>query len=513
MLKSGQREISFLDCTLRDGGYYTNWDFDPSLVDQYFTAMNNLPVDYVEIGYRSKPAENYAGEFYFLPLFVLEKCKTKTDKKLAVILNEKDIKKEDLIELLRPCKGIVELIRLAVAPANINRALELAGLIKDMEFGVSFNLMYASEWQEDLLSEEIYDALNNKVDFFYVVDSFGGMYPSEISGIFSGLKRKLNIKLGFHGHNNLEMSLVNSLAAMENGADIIDATICGMGRGAGNLKTELLLTVLHKKYKLPVDFDSLNTLTESFLELKRIYNWGTSLPYMVSGAFSLPQGTVVSQVKKRYFSLNSIVKQVTTGTDISNQHKYPLFESKEGLHEALIVGGGNTPERFSDALIIYLSKNPDTVIIHSSSKNVKIFEGFKNLQIHCLPGKEAERLDNILSEKDSSKRIMVIPPYGFIQGHIPEKFQSQTKGLKTLSFSVSKEISATAMAMEIAKTLSVSQVLLTGFDGYEEDIKKEELELFEENELIFKAVAGKMNLMAITPTYYSIPSTSIFSLL
>lgn len=513
MLKSGQKEISFLDCTLRDGGYYTNWDFDPSLVDQYFSAINNLPVDYVEIGYRSRPAKKYAGEYYYLPLFVLENCKKKTDKKLAVILNEKDVKQEDLDELLTPCRGIVELIRLAVAPVNINRALQLASVIKAMGFMVSFNLMYASEWGNDLLSEEVCDALNKHTDYFYVVDSFGGMYPVEIADIFSGLHKRLDIKLGFHGHNNLEMALVNSLAAMENGVDIIDATISGMGRGAGNLKTELLFTVLHQKYNLPVDFDSLNKLTDSFLDLKQQYNWGVNLPYMVSGAFSLPQSTVVSQIKKRYFSLNSIIEEVSSGANSFVPQEYDFFEPKESLGKVLIVGGGNTPKRFSEPLTKFLTDNPDIAIIHSSSRNVKVLQDLENLQFHCLPGREGKRLENLLPHECLANRIMLVPPCNYIASYVPHRFLSQTKRLKQLEFSVNEEVSATAMALEIAKILSAKKVLLTGYDGYEDPIKKEELELFEENELIFKMAEKQMEIKAVTPTHYSVPSTSIFSLL
>ena len=61
-------KFKLLDCTLRDGGYYTDWDFDKALVDDYFESMNNLPIEYIEIGYRSTKINNqYLGEYFYLP--------------------------------------------------------------------------------------------------------------------------------------------------------------------------------------------------------------------------------------------------------------------------------------------------------------------------------------------------------------------------------------------------------------------------------------------------------------
>ena len=106
------------------------------------------------------------------------------------------------------------------------------------------------------------------------------------------VRSKTNVKLGFHGHNNLEMALANTLTAIDEGIDIVDATITGMGRGAGNLKTELLLTVLNAKGVLDFPYNELSKTVDDFTELQSHYEWGTNLPYMVSGANSLPQKQV-----------------------------------------------------------------------------------------------------------------------------------------------------------------------------------------------------------------------------
>src|SRR5688500_12545167 len=101
------RPFEILDCTLRDGGYYTNWDFNRNLVELYYSSFNELPVDYLEIGYRSNPMKEYLGEYFYCPAYVLEEAKQRSNKKLVIILNEKDVRTEHVKKLLQPCAGLI----------------------------------------------------------------------------------------------------------------------------------------------------------------------------------------------------------------------------------------------------------------------------------------------------------------------------------------------------------------------------------------------------------------------
>ena len=303
-----------LDCTLRDGGYYTQWDFDKELVTLYLQSMEQLPVDYLEVGYRNPAMSGYYGEYYFCPVSTLEWMKSITTKDLAIILNEKDIELDQIEGLLLPIKGLVRMIRMAVDPQHFGRALEKAKVVKALGFELAFNVMYMSKWDQYPAMMENLRALDGTVDYFYLVDSYGGVFPDEVKETIEKVRTGTHCHLGFHGHDNLEMALSNTLAAIQHGVNIIDATMTGMGRGAGNLKTELLLTVLNSKYGIEVNFNELSELTGAFQELQDQYRWGTSLPYMVSGANSLPQKEVMEWVSKRYYSINSIIRALGNRT-------------------------------------------------------------------------------------------------------------------------------------------------------------------------------------------------------
>jgi len=129
------------------------------------------------------------------------------------------------------------MIRMAVDPINFKRALSLAKAVKSKGFEVAFNVMYMSRWDDypEMMSDLKY--MDGIVDYFYLVDSFGGVFPNDVTNTVIKVRSLSNVKIGFHGHNNLEMALANTIAAIEAKVDIVDATITGMGRGAGNLKT------------------------------------------------------------------------------------------------------------------------------------------------------------------------------------------------------------------------------------------------------------------------------------
>lgn len=145
------KNYKILDCTLRDGGYYTNWDFDAHVVDEYITAMNKLPIGYLEVGYRNNPGKEYLGKFGYTPVSVLNHLRELSTKKLVVMLNEKSTKPEDISKLLDPIKGLADMVRIAINPKNFDRAVVLAKAVKKKGFEVGFNVMYMTHWPRHLL--------------------------------------------------------------------------------------------------------------------------------------------------------------------------------------------------------------------------------------------------------------------------------------------------------------------------------------------------------------------------
>lgn len=515
-------DYKILDCTLRDGGYYTNWDFDDRLVKEYYTAMESLPIDYVEIGYRSVPLNSYLGKFFYCPEYVMEEAKKyMPSKKLAILLNEKDVGIKDLNYLLDPCKKYIDLVRVAVDPSNFKRAIELAKVIKEAGFEVAFNVMYMSSWNDhkDFLKE--LPMVNDLVNYFYMVDSFGGVLPAQVREITNMLKNNLSVPFGFHGHNNLELGLINSLTAIEAGCSIIDSTITGMGRGAGNLKTELLLTYLsseENKYKF--SFTELSKIVSSFEELQKHYEWGTNLPYMISGANSLPQKEVMSWISKRRYSISGIVNALQNRKDkISDNLEVPDFIPTQTFEKTILIGGGNSALSHFEAIRKVLENNNEfssACVIHASTRYAQEYHQIGIPQYYCLIGNEGHRLKNAFDNLALFNHKCVLPPFPRDMGtFIPEDIKSHTVQLREVTFTDSYVDSPLTIALQTALEIKSKEIILVGFDGYDVNINRTQVELSQENQHVLnQALKVFDNIKFWTPTKYNnIPQHSVYSLL
>ena len=504
-----KKGMKILDCTLRDGGYYTEWDFSKEIVRLYIESLNQLPVDYIEIGYRSKPMVDYYGEFFYCPVYIMEQIRQQCSKKIAIMLNEKDVSETTAPELLKPTFGLIDMVRLAVDPKNFRRALKLAELINGMGFEVGFNVMYMSKWpsQKDFLNQ--LNEVDEKVEYFNMVDSYGGVYPNDVREIYNLVRSKTNVKIGFHGHNSLELGLINTLTAIDCGAEIVDTTITGMGRGAGNLKTELLLIALNAKRLLEFDFNMLSKVVDSFSNLQKEYQWGSNLPYMFSGANSLPQKEVMEWVGKRFYSFNSILRALTNQTKgIKDNQQFPSFELTTGKRtlKALIVGGGSSVVNHADAIIHFLNQHPDMVIIHASSKNSMVFQDVSNRQIFCLVGNEGHRMEDVFSGDVPQHTTCILPPYPRKMGtYIPKKLRKNSYELANVNFTDKYIDSHTAIALQATINLAASSIEIIGYDGYSNTLAgQKEQELFIENEYLFKKYLESFGteIRSLTPTVY-----------
>ena len=176
--------MRILDCTLRDGGYYTNWDFEIGLVKEYLTTVNDLPIDYIEIGYRQPAKTEYMGEYAYLPMQTIRQCrKYAPNKELAVMLNLKDVDETSVVALLEPLKGIIPMIRFATAPKDVEKVSKIAANVQKLGFKVSVNFMYMSTWLDNEMFWQKLPLLNGNIDLLCMVDSYGAVYPQEVPQI------------------------------------------------------------------------------------------------------------------------------------------------------------------------------------------------------------------------------------------------------------------------------------------------------------------------------------------
>lgn len=512
-----KKNFEICDCTLRDGGYYTNWNFDKKFVLNYLKTMEAIKaIDVVEIGYRSLPKDEYYGEYFYCPKYFLKQAREiAPSKKLAVMLNEKDITVKDLT-ILDDCIGYIDLIRLAVNPDNLDRALGVAKHIKDKGFAVGFNLMYMSQWANDNEFISKLKITEGKVDYLYLVDSFGGVYPEDVTSLISNIKKTITTPIGFHGHNNLELALINSIKSIEAGCNIIDGTITGMGRGAGNLRTELLLTYLSAKDQIDINLNTLSETVNQFENFKKNHQWGTNLPYMISGAFSLPQAEVMSWISKHRYTVDSIVNALQNRKDkvIDNVELKPIYLKRKPSN-VIIIGGGLSTKSNIESLNQLLESKQDCILVHAGCKYVNDFSRFNSPQYIAIIAAEANKLDYIESSSINESSVFITSPSPREMGLVlPKNYEINTYELDQFTFTKKYHDSLLAIALEFAIQNDPEEINLVGFDGYDLKTDEKMLEVSEENQYLLDSFTSFSNipLNSYTATNYkNIKSKSIFS--
>lgn len=494
-----------LDCTLRDGGYYTNWDFNSETVDAYIQAMNVLPIDYLELGYRNNPTKEYMGKFGYCPVSVLKHIRQTCAKKLDVMLNEKSTRPKDLDALLCPIAGLVDMVRIAIDPKNFNRAVVLAKAVKAMGFEVGFNVMYMSKWMTEYPEFlEKLDVLDSFANLFCMVDSFGGVTPEDVTSITKTVRKSTTCPIGFHGHNNLQLSLINTITAMKLGVDYVDATILGMGRGAGNLNMELLLTYLNAHEGLKVDFNVLGDVVSAFTPLLEKHQWGTNLPYMLAGANRIPQKEVMDWVTNRVYSFNSIVRALENRKNSTvDNAKYPEFTADRKYNKVIVIGGGNSVKEHLEGIKAYVDAN--TALIFSTARHAALFADVHCAKFYALVGTESRRMTKNVSATDF-KDTVILPPYPRTMGtEVPVFAEQNTFELSSVEFINDYKDSSTTIAFQTALNIYADKVYCIGYDGYPGGVLSEkEVALTHENKAIFDAVSNVLGhkLQSLTPSIY-----------
>ena len=505
--------MKILDCTLRDGGYYTNWDFDRELVDDYLKLVKFLPIDVIEVGYRGNvKKDSYYGEFYFLTKNNLRNIKSKIgkNKKLSVMVDIKDWENpKELKANLRECKKIVDIVRFAVNPKKTKNLEKFLKEINSLGFKIALNLMYSHLLLKSPFLIKSILKFKNYFDIIYIVDSYGTLISNDVKKLIIDIKNlDPTISIGFHAHNNLEMALSNSIEAIENKIDYLDSTFTGMGRGAGNLKTELLLTYLSlKKKSLKIrNFKNIGPVIDKFEEMKLKEKWGTSLPYMISGSTQSPQSEVMQLIKSKRYNISDIVSYLDRKDKTNEDVKKNLNFNKSNI---LIVGGGTSVKHKINYIREYLSNNPSTFIIFSSTRNIGLFKKISNKSIICITGNEITKINNISIKKNNFLINNKIDDKTIL----PKKVDNFFK-LKKNNINYKINNSPLAISLSASCEMKAKNVYLIGFDGYDKTNKINDYSLLKENQKIIDYYKNKLNLTFLTDTEYeNIKKSSIYKFL
>lgn len=476
-------KVHVLDCTLRDGGYCNQWYFGFENIKKITNGLVEAGIDIIECGFLTNRVmyNPEVAKYNSVDQLstVIPDCRE--GSLFVVMVNYGEFNIDDLPEY---DGSSIDGIRVAFHKKNLPEALELCEAIKKKGYKVFIQAMVSLCYTDEEFLEMIRKVNSFEPYAFYIVDSFGMMKGKDLTRLFYMVEHNLkeNIWIGFHSHNNMQLAYSNAqtlVGVRTNRNLIVDSSVYGMGRGAGNLNTELFIDFLNENYGDDYQLKPLLTIIDEILNVfyQRNY-WGYSLPNYISAAHNAHPNyagylddkktltvedmneifDMMEEEKKFSYDKEYIeelyLKYMTTGK-VQEEHKGELAVALKGKRIVLIAPGKSSVDQKD--VIIAATKKENTVIVSVN------FE-YAYVSTHYIFLSNLRRF----KELDRTKKQKCI-----VTSNIPaDGVYLQTKYLDLVNQMEGVRDNAGLMAIKFLMGYGVSEIKLAGFDGYSHDAKE-----------------------------------------
>lgn len=296
LMTDRRRDVQVLDCTIRDGGCTNGWRFDHGLVRDVVRALAASGVDIVEVGYQTSAGvydRSEVGPWRFCEEEDLRAVAADAGVRLSCMVDQGRFEARDLRSAER---SLVDVIRVATYGEHIDAAIDLCHAALDQGYEVHCNVMAVSTCTPQQVDRFLQALGQSRVETVAVVDSFGALYPHHLRYLIRKYKNWLrpDQRVGVHLHNNQGVAFANTIIAIEEGAQLADATLFGMGRGAGNCPLELLLMYLDDERHDP---RALLPLLDRFAAMRDELRWGYHPAYAITGWLNRHPGDAIMHMR------------------------------------------------------------------------------------------------------------------------------------------------------------------------------------------------------------------------
>ena len=312
-------EIKVIDCTVRDGGLMNKWQFDDNFVGHVYRALSEAGIDYMEIGYLSSEkafCRKEFGDWRFCAEDDLKRIIGDSEKNIKLSAMA-DIGRIDQVDIPHKSESSLDMVRVACYVHQVDTAIDLAHHCQDKGYETTINLMAVSTVGLRDIEEALADLAKSQVPVIYLVDSFGAFYSEDIEHLSKKYMDSLPGKtIGIHAHNNQQLAFANTISAIISGINYLDATLYGIGRGAGNCPLELLISFLkNPKFKVrPL----VEVIEKEILPWQKKIDWGYFVPYMMSGVLNQhPRSAMAHMESENKDRITDFYDQVMSSTELA----------------------------------------------------------------------------------------------------------------------------------------------------------------------------------------------------
>ena len=545
-----EKNIKLLDCTLRDGGYYNDWDFSPNLIADYLYAMAALKVDFLEVGFRSLKNEGFKGGCAFstdsfieslaIPIELTDKIGVMvngaelTSKQAGLLsLEKQETTQVSILEKLFKPKALspITLVRIACHVHEFESCLPASIWLKEQGYLVGFNLMQIAEQTTEEITLLAKKASRFPIDVLYFADSMGSLNPLQVGQIISAFKKGWQGALGVHTHDNMGQGIANSMQAVSDGVTWIDSTVTGMGRGPGNAQTEYLAMALEPYRESTGNPTKLFELIRKYFKpLQTQYGWGTNPYYYMAGQSGIHPSYIQEMLQDSRYSDEDVLaviehlkveggKKFSLGTLEAARHFYSgeprgTWSPKEVMQgrSVLIVGTGPGISKYCEAIELFIEQHQPYVIALNTQQNIR--EDLINARAACHP---------VRLLADCNEHLKLSQPLITPASMLPEDVKQALQDKELFDFGIAvngadfkfndyhAELPASlvvAYVLAVATSGKAKRIYMAGFDGYPEGDPRNE-----ETEAVFSAYLSSSeccDITCITPTRYRVKNISLY---
>ncbi|AZE13779.1 4-hydroxy-2-oxovalerate aldolase [Pseudomonas chlororaphis subsp. aureofaciens] len=282
--------VKIIDVTLRDGGYRNNFEFTTDYAANAVGHLVDVGVGHAEIGYCNGSfirKKEHGLSSSVSPEYIESLRRAACGQLgLCVMVHPRNVTGEDFEMLAEHGVGM---IRVCLRAEQLEQGVATIELAKSFNFQASANITHITTQTPGTVTDMALRAEGAGADVIYFADSNGNMIPDDVERLVSRISRRVHVPLGFHAHNNLSLALSNSIAAVEAGAEYIDTSICGMGKGAGNLHLGMFIAYLERVGSANgYDLVKALQLSEYTAQSVPLSSLPTPLMDVMLGAYNLP---------------------------------------------------------------------------------------------------------------------------------------------------------------------------------------------------------------------------------
>ena len=280
-------ELKVLDCTIRDGGLVNDHRFDDSFVKAVYEACVEAGIDYMEMGYKASkelfPRDQF-GPWKFCDEEDLRRIVGENNTPLKLSAMADAGKSDWRADILPKSESVLDMIRVAFYVNQVSEAVDMIADAAEKGYEATANLMAVSTAKEEEIDQALEELAKTPACQIVVVDSFGSLYAEQIERLvkkYLEFGKATGKEVGMHAHNNQQLAFANTIEAIIHGANRVDASMAGLGRGAGNCPMELLIGFLRNpKFKIRPIY---KVLQDQLQPLRETVEWGPYTEFMITG--------------------------------------------------------------------------------------------------------------------------------------------------------------------------------------------------------------------------------------